>query len=86
MNRKQARECVLKILFEIDVGGGDAELILNDFFSDLNVDINLTQDKNLLYIKTIEGTLINLNKIDLIIKEYSIDWKLDRLANVDKMY
>jgi len=85
MNRKQAREHVLKILFEIDVGGGDAELILDDFFSELGVNINSTKDKNLLYIKrTIEGTMINLDKIDSIIKEYSIDWKLDRLANVDK--
>lgn len=32
MNRKQARENVLKILFAIDVGGGDAEEVLNDFF------------------------------------------------------
>lgn len=31
-----------------------------------------------------EGTIENLEKIDSIIDEYSIDWKLDRLANVDK--
>ncbi|HHU68760.1 MAG TPA: transcription antitermination factor NusB [Thermoanaerobacterales bacterium] len=85
MNRKQARENVLKILFAIDVGGGDAEEVLNDFFSRINVNINLVKDRNIIYIKEIvEGTIENLEKIDSIIDEYSIDWKLDRLANVDK--
>lgn len=85
MNRKQARENVLKILFAIDVGGGDAEEVLNDFFSRINVNTNLIKDRNIIYIKEIvEGTIKNLEKIDSIIDEYSIDWKLDRLANVDK--
>lgn len=85
MNRKQARENVLKILFAIDVGGGDAEEVLNVFFSRINVNINLVKDRNIIYIKEIvEGTIENLEKIDSIIDEYSIDWKLDRLANVDK--
>ena len=85
MNRKQARENVLKILFAIDVGGGDAEEVLYDFFSRINVNINLVKDRNIIYIKEIvEGTIENLEKIDSIIDEYSIDWKLDRLANVDK--
>lgn len=71
MNRKQARENVLKILFAIDVGGGDAEEVLNDFFSRINVNINLVKDRNIIYIKEIvEGTIENLEKIDSIIDEY----------------
>ena len=62
MNRKQARENVLKILFAIDVGGGDAEEVLNDFFR-INVNINLVKDRNIIYIKEIvEGPIENLEK------------------------
>lgn len=85
MNRRQARENVLKILFEIDVGEGDATEVINDFFSKIRVNKNTVKDRNMIYFKEIvEGTIENLKNIDSIIEKYSIDWKLDRLANVDK--
>ncbi|NPV42454.1 MAG: transcription antitermination factor NusB [Firmicutes bacterium] len=85
MNRRMARENVLKILFEIDVGEKPAEDALADFFENIGVNLNNLSDRNLIYIKeTVEGTVKNRKEIDSIIEEFTIDWKLDRLANVDK--
>lgn len=85
MNRRMARENVLKILFEIDVGGKPAEDALADFFENIGINLNNVSDRNLIYIKeTVEGTVKNRKEIDSIIEEFTIDWKLDRLANVDK--
>jgi N utilization substance protein B len=85
MNRRMARENVLKILFEIDVGGKPAEDALADFFENIGINLNNISDSNLIYIKeTVEGTVKNRKEIDSIIEEFTIDWKLERLANVDK--
>jgi N utilization substance protein B len=85
MNRRMARENVLKILFEIDVGGKPAEDALADFFENIGINLNNVSDRNLIYIKeTVEGTVKNRKEIDSIIEEFTIDWKLERLANVDK--
>lgn len=79
MKRRRAREMVLKILFQIYVGGLSKEYVMNDFLYTRNIDEN---SKNFIE-DMVENTIKNSNHIDRLIEKYSIDWNIDRLGNVE---
>ncbi len=80
MKRTFGRELVLRLLFEIEVGEQDPQTCMSYFFETTPVEKDLKE-----FITTrVSGTLEHLEKIDEIIKKYSKDWDIDRLAYVDK--
>lgn len=82
MIRRTARELVVQSLFQIDFSGSGAEDALTAAVEEQN-----TKDavKAQSYAqKAVNGILAALADIDAKIKEYSIDWDLERMPGVDR--
>jgi N utilization substance protein B len=89
MGRRQARETVIRTLYQVEVGGIDSEKAFQN-----TADINETLDEEAerLPLNTedyqfardlVFGTISNKQEIDEIIAALSRDWNIDRLARVD---
>jgi len=80
MSRRRARERALQVLFQVDLGNADpAETFcrMNESFGTLSKNGDFAK-------RLVEGTLANLASIDQIIAKISKDWKINRMANVDR--
>lgn len=82
MSRRLGREIALQLLFRIDVGKANPE----DCIKELNLDQNghIAENTKQFAIELIRGVTNNLETIDLTIENSSIDWSLERMANVDR--
>ena len=80
MSRKTAREEAFKLLYQIDVQKEKAEVILQNYFEDNEMNEN---DKK--YIQdVVHGTIENIGEINLLIENHSIGWKLSRISKVNQ--
>lgn len=80
MSRRQARERILQVLFQVDVGGIDpyqAYQNIDNSFGELAKEQDFS-------MRIILGTLDNLQFIDHVISIVSKDWNINRMAKVDK--
>jgi len=78
VNRTQAREWLVKLLYQFDVSKSEPPDILNRFFE--NNDPEEEKD----YIeKTFYGIVENVNNIDDRIKKYLKNWDINRIAKID---
>jgi N utilization substance protein B len=78
--RRIARECALQMLYEFDVGKHSKNEILGTFWQ-----MNDHPDKvggfaNELF----EGTVERLDEIDAVIQQHAKNWRLGRMAVVDR--
>lgn len=80
MSRRLGREIALKVLFQVDVGKNDPAAALRDTLTDYSLNENDRQ----FTVQLITGTLERLPEIDAVIKQYAIDWSLERIANIDR--
>ncbi|SMC58806.1 transcription antitermination factor NusB [Sporomusa malonica] len=82
MSRRKAREMAVQALFQLDFNSGVTnDEAINSVFSERE-DIN---ESTKLYAKSlVEGTYYNLAAIDEYISELSREWKIDRMAGVDR--
>lgn len=79
MIRGEARELVMKLIFQMDAQNDFSDQLRDKFFAD-----NLSDDSQSEYINLLTSNIINkLTLIDETIKKYSENWKLERLAKVD---
>ncbi|OGQ07258.1 MAG: transcription antitermination factor NusB [Deltaproteobacteria bacterium RIFCSPLOWO2_12_FULL_40_28] len=79
-NRRKARECGLQILYQIDFTSRKLQEVATVYWTDHpEVEEVATYCHSLL-----EGTLRNLPEIDMIIEEASTNWKMSRMAAVDR--
>jgi len=81
LGRRQAREAALKTLFQVELGGAQPDfalqqMILEDRLSDTETSFSR---------KLVEGVLTNQEEIDEILAEFSTEWSLERMANMDRM-
>jgi N utilization substance protein B len=82
MSRRKAREIAVQALFQLDFnsGVGSAEA-LNSVLNEREE----TNETTKLYAQSlVEGTQQNLAAIDDYISELSREWKIDRMAGVDR--
>ncbi len=78
--RKNARELVLKVLFQVDVGKLPADEALELSFEQVRP---AEEDRE--YVdQTVRGVLASVEELDGIIGELAEGWRIDRLARVDK--
>ena len=78
MKRKDARECVFKLIFEYEVQRGEFDELTSQFFS-----LNPDADKQEEYIKaTVSLVLDNINQLDMLIAENSKSRVHDRISRV----
>ncbi len=88
MSRRQAREVALQALFQLDLNpGGDGE---REMYETLAFDTALEEHEKLPkrdreYARSImEGTRRRLEDIDRMISAASRDWRVERMAAVDR--
>lgn len=79
MNRKTAREDVVKMLYEYAITGESPDTILNDYY-----DGKIDEGQNDYIVSTFKGTCEHIDVIDGIIRSNLKGWRLERVARVDQ--
>jgi transcription antitermination protein NusB len=78
--RRTARECALQMLYEYDVGKHAMETILESFW-----EMNEQPDRVREFAgQLFRGTLGRLKEIDKLIQGHTKNWRLSRMAAVDR--
>ena len=81
MNRRQAREYALKMLFQYDfVGDRNSPACAGDQWYEQKAD----EDLRTFARELVSGTLKHLEEIDRVLQEAAENWKMDRMAAVDR--
>ena len=81
MSRRKAREIALQALFQFDFTKNDDEYLIEMLIKETK---GLNQQSILFTRVIIKGTIANLEAIDATIKTVSNDWKIERMAAVDR--
>ncbi|HYK90636.1 MAG TPA: transcription antitermination factor NusB [Acidobacteriota bacterium] len=78
--RRVARECALQMLYEYDVGKLPTVEILETFWEMNEHPKKVREFANLLF----EGSLARMKEIDKTIQQHTKNWRLSRMAAVDR--
>ncbi len=79
-HRRVARECALQMMYELDVGKHSKDEILRTYWQ-MNEHPQKVRDfADLLF----EGTVQRLKEIDKVIQQHTKNWRLGRMAAVDR--
>lgn len=82
MRRRKAREYALKILYMLDIRKEkDLESILEEFWNNTNENNKEIKD---FAEELVRGIFKNMGKIDKVISEVSLNWRLDRMSFIDR--
>lgn len=79
MSRRVAREVALKTIFQLDFGGDREQAFLNMLEEEPLEQRDQEFAKNL-----IDGVTSRQGQIDDIIRDFAVDWKLERVARVER--
>lgn len=80
-SRTRARECALQVLYQLDTAGGTAESALSGLFAHFE---EADAGERRFAEQLVSGVQNERASIDQIIQRYSQNWKLDRMARVDR--
>lgn len=80
MKRRAARELALKTLFAHDVGNNDPDATLEVLWQEEPIDAGSRDFSGYL----VAGVIQNQAGIDEMIRKYTIEWELERMAAVDR--
>lgn len=85
MTRRNAREIVMKLLFETNFHGEEErERILYDYLRDMDEEEKKNNKVVINFLESLYfGTLEHLEAIDEIIKSHATNWSFNRIAKVD---
>lgn len=78
--RTLARECALKILYQIEIGKHFVDDAIEDFWSKGHFSDDIKDFANSL----VRGTRKDVDKIDATITKYAENWDIKRIAVIDK--
>jgi N utilization substance protein B len=79
-HRRIGRECALQMMYELDVGKHPKDEILRTYWL-MNEHSSKVRDfAELLF----EGTIQKLKEIDKVIQQHTKNWRLSRMAAVDR--
>jgi transcription antitermination protein NusB len=78
--RRIARECALQMLYELDIGKHAKDEILEMFWLMNEHPEKVREFANRLF----EGSVARMQEIDKIIQKHTMNWRLDRMAVVDR--
>lgn len=79
--RTKARECALKILYQIDITKDDYKNSLKGFWEGKPKAEESVKEFTIQLVKGVAG---NIEKIDKAISEYATNWHIDRMAVIDR--
>ncbi len=78
--RRTARECALQMLYQYDVGKQAPDTILDSFWA-----MNEQPERVRVFSgELLHGTISRLKEIDRIIQGHTKNWRLSRMAAVDR--
>ena len=81
MKRQKSREIAMELLFGMALSKNSYEETIETFIDNYEMDLNTI---DLEYVKnTVKVVTENLEKIDSIIIESLVNWKLDRISKVN---
>ncbi len=78
--RRKQREQVLKMLYQLEVGKGDAEDVFFFYLEEEKPEVETSRFVKALFFGVTEKT----DELDKKIEEFADNWKLSRIALVDK--
>jgi N utilization substance protein B len=78
--RRVARECAVQMLYQRDIGKHDCEYILNSFWEMNEHSPQVREFATRLF----EGSVARLEEIDELIQSHAENWRLSRMAAVDR--
>ena len=81
--RRQAREAALQILYFWEVGGAPAEDAIDAYFTEHLPEA--TEEVLAFTARLVHGTVAEVEVLDAAIGEHSHNWRLERLAVIDRL-
>jgi len=78
--RRVARECAVQMLYQRDIGKHDCRYILNSFWEMNEHSPQVREFATRLF----EGSVARLKEIDELIQSHAENWRLSRMAAVDR--
>lgn len=79
-SRRQAREAAFQLIYQVDLSGLSYIQASDEFLSQMGVSHKARE----FAMELVKGVMDNLEKIDALISENSLHWKLNRMSSVDK--
>lgn len=91
MSRRATRELALKVLFQVDVGRADPKRALRYTAAQQQVGVDeaesareLSEDDITFAGELVDGALEHMSAIDQTISDHAKEWRIERMANVDR--
>jgi N utilization substance protein B len=81
-SRRKARECALQLLYQLDIGKGDLHQMIENFWSQMEGPVE--QGMRDFSANLVEGVWQRKDELDEMIASYSTNWRISRMAAVDK--
>ncbi len=78
--RSSGRESALQMLFAMEAGGGSAERVIAAYWRETPGDPEGREYAD----RALRGVAADLEKVDEIIRKASTNWRLERMARVDR--
>lgn len=76
MNRRTAREKAMQVLFQHDINESDSAQAIESFLG--------SEERNEFLYAIVSGVKEHITEIDATITEHLANWKMDRIASVEK--
>lgn len=89
-NRRRSRELALKVIFQLDVAGGDPveafDLVVSLIVEDPEDGDGgpVTEEVTAFARTLLDGVVSSLEELDDRLRTYAREWSLERMANVDR--
>ncbi len=81
--RSRSREFALQILYQIDIARDNYDAALDNFWQ-AHSEENIEEEMKNFTAELVRGVAQNLSVIDAKISQYAANWKLERMAVVDR--
>ncbi|MBI4845386.1 MAG: transcription antitermination factor NusB [Candidatus Omnitrophica bacterium] len=78
--RTKSRECALQILYAFDIGGNKDKDIAANYWKQNESDVQIKKFS----MDLVTGTLEKIKDIDKLISKYADNWRLERMAVIDR--
>lgn len=79
-HRRRARECALQLLYELEFHEHEVDEVLADYWQNHRINEEVKEYTEWL----VRGVVSRLSAIDAAIQSVSTNWRLDRMAMVDR--
>ena len=78
--RTKGRECALQILYALDIRKGSRQEIIENYWRHKETEPEVKQFAGSL----VQGTIDNFKHIDELIAKYADNWRIERMAVIDR--